>query len=68
MGKFMIRESAYRPPHVIAEELSRENDLDQAAELATELARSLEAQRQELAKPACSIDHCASLGGPPKGV
>jgi hypothetical protein len=48
----MIRESAHRPPHVIAEELSRENDLDEAAELATELARSLEAQNQELQKPA----------------
>jgi hypothetical protein len=37
---------------VIAEELRRENDLDEVAELATELARSLEAQSQELQKPA----------------
>ena len=48
----MIRESAHRPPHVIAEELARANDLDEAAELATELARSLEQQSEELAKPA----------------
>ena len=44
----MIVKLESRPPEVIAEELSRENDLDEAAELATELARSLEDQKNEL--------------------
>lgn len=45
-------ESEHRPPHVIAEELSHESDLDEAAELATELARSLEDQKKEMAQSA----------------
>ncbi len=45
-------EFAHRPPHVIAEELSRESDLDEATELATELARSLEDQKEKIAQSA----------------
>ena len=48
----MYSENEHRPPHVIADELSCENDLDEAAELATELARSLEDQKKKLAHPA----------------
>ena len=54
MRENMIVKVQPRPPEVIAEELLRESDLDEAAELATELARSLEEQKQKqkLAKPA----------------
>jgi len=67
----MIRESAHRPPHVIAEELSRENDLDEAAELATELARSLEAQSAGAAEARLGSNPSITAPvseGPPKGV
>lgn len=43
----MYSESEHRPPEIIAEELSRENDLDEATELATELALSLEDQKKK---------------------
>jgi hypothetical protein len=45
-------EREHRPPHVIAEELSHESDLDEATELATELARSLEDQKKKMAQSA----------------
>ena len=48
----MHSESENRPPHVIAEELARESDLDEATELATELALSIEEERKKLAKSA----------------
>ena len=48
----MYSESEHRPPQVVAEELSREDDLDEATELATELALSIEDQKQKLANPA----------------
>jgi hypothetical protein len=48
----MQMESEHRPPHVIAEELSRESDLDEATELATELARSLEDEKKKMAQSA----------------
>ena len=44
----MIVKLESRPFEVIADELSRESDLDEAAELATELARSLEDEKNEL--------------------
>ena len=50
LRNFMQIESAHRPPHVIADELSRESDLDEATELATELARSLEDQKKKMAQ------------------
>ena len=43
----MDSETEHRPPQIIAEELSRENDLDEATELATELALSLEDQKKK---------------------
>jgi hypothetical protein len=52
LGTFMYSESEHRPPHVIAEELSRENDLDEATELATELAHSIEDQKKKMAQSA----------------
>jgi hypothetical protein len=52
LGFCMQIESAHRPPHVIADELSRESDLDEATELATELARSLEDQKKKMAQSA----------------
>jgi len=45
-------DSEHRPPHIIADELSRESDLDEATELATELARSLEDQKKKMAQSA----------------
>ena len=48
----MHLETEHRPPHVIAEELSRENDLDEATELATELALSIEDQKKKMAQSA----------------
>lgn len=52
LGKSMHNESEHRPPHVIADELSRESDLDEATELATELARALEDQKKKMAQSA----------------
>jgi len=43
----MIVKLESRPFEVIAEELSCENDLDEAAELATELALSLQDEKNE---------------------
>jgi hypothetical protein len=43
----MHSEAEHRPPEIIAEELSRENDLDEATELATELALALEDQKKK---------------------
>jgi len=48
----MYSETDHRPPQVIAEELGRVNDLDEATELATELARSLEDQKKKMAQSA----------------
>jgi hypothetical protein len=48
----MHLETEHRPPQVIAEELSRENDLDEATELATELALSIEDQKKKMAQSA----------------
>jgi len=45
-------DSEHRPPHIIADELWRESDLDEATELATELARSLEDQKKKMAQSA----------------
>ena len=52
IGKSMHLETEHRPPQVIAEELSRENDLDEATELATELALSMEDQKKKMAQSA----------------
>ena len=59
----MYSESEHRPPEIIAEELSRENDLDEATELATELALSLEDQKNK--KKMRVGDGMLALGGEP---
>ena len=45
-------ENEHRPPHVIAEELARASDLDEATELAAELAFSIEDQKKKMAESA----------------
>jgi hypothetical protein len=59
----MYSESEHRPPEIIAEELSRENDCDEAAELATELALSLEDQKKKRKVPLA--DGVLTPGGEP---
>lgn len=52
LGTCMPIDCEHRPPHIIADELSRESDLDEATELATELARSLEDEKKKIAQSA----------------